>query len=100
MSKHNFDKTNICEVVKTMAHTQYVILPICGRNLCCHKPILIVTFALWVDLYEVCSNFKQQKTWPCGNPEKKENTLNFVGFVLNAPISKFQSKCCWKSWLN
>ena len=46
------------------------------------------------------STKKQKNPWPRGNPEKKENTLKFVGFVLNAPISKFQSKCCWKSWLN
>ena len=73
--------------------------------------ICVVTsqFSLWLLhlrlIYMRCvvvtlSTKKQKKTWPRGNPEKKENTLKFVGFVLNAPISKFQSKCCWKSWLN
>ena len=94
MSKHNFDKTNICEVVKTMAHTQYVILPICGRNLCCHKPIFVVTFALWVDLYEVCSNFKHQEakkpvaTWKSGEERKYPEICGICPKCSNFKVPK------------
>ena len=61
-------------------------------------------FAHWGDLYEVCSNLKYQeekKACKPGNQKKRKCArLKFVGFVLNASISKFQSKRCWKSRLN
>ena len=74
---HTFDKL-IFKVVKTMAHTQYVILHICGCNIFCHEPIFAVTFALWL-IYMSCVVTLSTKKEKSQEIVRKEITLKFVG---------------------
>ena len=53
-----------------MSHTVCDFTHLWSQFVLSLSPIFVVTFALWGDLYEVCSNFKHREGKKPGNREK------------------------------